>query len=189
MFHNACIVDVQGFQFKSNPFICKELAIKKFSLENSCCHNINKFVFNYPIEFKYLNSNIQNQINFLTKKKHGLDWYSLSDTPFLYQYSDLGKILQTEIIDKDCKTILVKGEQKAKWLGNMFNNSINIINIEDYGCPSISVLKNETKSLNCNLNCLLHYLSDRSCAVENVQLFNNWLFKINSSLPIEINNF
>lgn len=179
----ACIVDIQGFQFKTNPFICKELAIKEFDLQKNCCHHIKKFVFNYPVIFEYLRSDIKKQIEFLMHKKHGFHWHSTEETPFLHSYTDFGKIIQSEIIDKNYFLVMVKGEQKLKWLENFLpTNLISIVNLEKYGCPAINKLKNE--EISCNFHCSLHCLPGKTCGVENVQLIYNWLKNANLSLPI-----
>lgn len=166
----VCLVDVQGFQFKSKLFLCKELAIKPLT---HCCHYIKKYVFNFPIDYMNLNSTTKTQIRYLMNNIHGHFWYS-KDTKHLY--SDLGKILHDEIINKNYKIVLIKGQQKAEWLFNIMNSSnVQIINIEDFDCPSLGILKQECYSQSCNPICGMHYISGKTCAVENVQLINNWL--------------
>lgn len=171
----VCLLDVQGFQFKSKQFLCKELAIKPLKY---CCHNIKKYVFNYPIDYTNLHSSTKSQIRYLMNNIHGHFWYSDDATPNLHLYSDLGKILHDEIVNKNYKIVLIKGQHKARWLFDIINSpNIQIINLEEYNCPSLKNLKQDYFSLPCESICDMHYISGKACAVENLHLINNWLLE------------
>lgn len=175
--NTVCLIDVQGFQFKSKLFLCKELAIKPLI---HCCHDIKKYIFNFPIDYSNLHSTAKSQIRYLMNNIHGHFWHSEDDSPHLHLYSDLGKILSDEIINNNYKIILVKGRQKVEWLINVLNEpTVKVINIEDFDCPSIGMLKQGFDSQHCKPVCEMHYISGKTCAVENVQLMNNWLLEYN----------
>lgn len=160
MMSNFVIVDVQGFQYKTSDFFCKELAI----VNNETSKH---YFFNIHITKEVLSDQFLRQSRWLTKNLHGLSWI----TPYGENLTNLRSILNENIAST--QTIYVKGLSKAVWLSKILPDN-NIINVEELGCPKLSVLHQQTSTLYNNYHCDKHERQFQ-CALENAHIINHWL--------------
>nr|CAH7717117.1 unnamed protein product [Callosobruchus chinensis]CAH7732130.1 unnamed protein product [Callosobruchus chinensis]CAH7739362.1 unnamed protein product [Callosobruchus chinensis] len=152
------IIDVQGFNYGSNTFICKEIAIINIKTGVYRCKLVN-----IPICFKLLNITVQKHMKWLSYNYHGLEWSSDHKDHLNYeQLSDFIKnVVKNEIV-------FVKGVDKKVWLERFVTNQI--IDLHNEGCPNLVKLKMIYKSVHCNQ----HLFNHLSCALENVTLLHHW---------------
>nr|CAH7766084.1 unnamed protein product [Callosobruchus chinensis] len=125
------IIDVQGFNYGPNTFICKEIAIINLKTGVYRCKHMKWLSYNY----------------------HGLEWNHQKDFLYYEQLSDFIKnVVKNEIV-------FVKGVEKKICLTRFTTNQI--IDLHDEGCPNLTKLKVIYKSVHCNqhifshLNCAL----------------------------------
>lgn len=164
MGQNIIIIDIQGYQFKSLHFLCKELSI--INQNNSIYHTF----FELPIKFNSLSTSAQCQFRWLTNNIHGLN-YSCRGLP----YSLLSEVLNTHELIQSASLIVVKGAQKKKWL-KYFLPHKNIINCEIWGCPKLLTLKYDFKCSD-SYHCHQHLKNTLQCSRENVFLISRWIRK------------
>lgn len=158
------ILDFQGFKTNNRDYIIKELAF--ISTDNQVYE---LHLFQPPHSFSELSDDEKRQVIWLEKRFHGLYWSS-------------GYNLYSEIktIFKSCNikgTIYVKGLEKQKFIIQLLKDfSVNVINIEDLGCPSLSILKRQSQQLNRFSLCRFdHHVTYYNCAHVNVLLLLEWL--------------
>lgn len=161
------IVDVQGFQYKTIPFICKEIAIL-----NTCNKTFHHAILNFPIDQEWMNNQVIKYMNRTTDIQHGLYWNSRNEN-FL-NYEELSKFIVESIPYSD-DLVLVKGLIKKNWLQKFISN--NIVDVFNEGCPKLKQLKKIDNDFH-NYNCNNHVYSKLQCAQENVYLIFKWYFLI-----------
>lgn len=153
------IVDLQGFKNKNNDFIVKEICVY---MNKSFFHESVKS----PQSFHSLDHETRIQARWLFRNFHGLLW-------------DEGNIALRDVINLigpylSNKTILVKGEEKIKWIKYLLkNDDLIVLNAEDYG------FSNTDKS-NDDFPCNFHkqkrnVMTLFHCALKNVTNINRWL--------------
>lgn len=123
--NNLVFVDIQGFRSRNGAFICKEFCLVS---GDDVYHSIIKS----PFRFGKLLGHFKNQANYNTRYIHGLTWECGDD--------HLIDFLQTAYMKTLGKIIVVKGDQKVKWLEYLFRNcgEIDCKNMEDWGyCKSV----------------------------------------------------
>lgn len=160
------IADVQGFQYKSGAFVCKELALLN-TKTNTCLH---KFI-RFPLESFLLNFHSRQHMQFLTNKIHGLGFTEGADEDTIKQ-EEISFVLCNIIAPWD--VILVKGANKAKWFSSILPAEISIINVEINGSsppPSLATLKTFIMSKHCQKH---HFDNTLNCAMENVNFIYFW---------------
>src|SRR6266576_3556161 len=116
------IIDFQAFKDGRNKFIMKELAIISCSA-NKIVHCIIK----PPYGFSSLFSKRKNQVMWLKKNVHGLDWNDGYITP------GAAMVLFQETV-KDADRLLVKGSERCKFIQNLFPTKV-VIDLDDLDCP------------------------------------------------------
>lgn len=163
MDHKIVILDVQGFQFKTSPFFCKELAFQSLD-GTSTFHNF----FNFPTKFHQLNYSEQKHMNWVTHNIHGLEW----ETNNSLQYITLHEILHNNQLIQDAHMLVVKGYQKQNWL-KLYLPEKNIVNIEIYGCSKLESLRTAAASNGSIFHCNKHLNNFLYCALENIQLLSS----------------
>jgi len=112
------IIDIQGFQFKNNEYIPKELAF--YDSE----HRIGHYIFESPYHESVLSSKNRRTANWLIKYHHGIDW----NDEFV-QGSKFGKIIS--FLTNTVKFVYVKGSMKADILKGTTNATV--IDMSDEG--------------------------------------------------------
>lgn len=151
-------IDLQGFKTYGNRFICKEFCIVK---GDSLYHTLVKST--YPLE--HMSSYYKRQANWLTKYYHRLTY-------------DCGDIHITELKRKvfpeiQNKKVLVKGEEKVKWLKDIFRSHgvIDCINIEslDY---DLSLRKSEANNM-CDYHRNVFRWREGPCAMRNALMLQD----------------
>lgn len=159
------LIDVQGFKH-SSKFILKEVYIMTDT------ERFHAFIKS-PFPFKQTNPNDRQEINWLTNNYHGIQWNrgNISLKSFL-------NLVKPSI---EGKAILCKGDEKMKWIEEIFNGVIaHCENLEGLGCN----LKLHAINRN-DKNCLCpHHRGMNHCAVVNVIALKNWI--INSNINIGI---
>lgn len=151
------VLDFQGTKDENNKFIVKELAListdgQAYELQLIQPH----YDFNQPPE------SVGNKVIWL-ENHYGLRW-----GPGIRYYSDLKDVLQNMNI---YGTVLVKGIEKHKFATELMSEcNVNVVNIEDWGCPSLKQLKIQSVLRPCTFN---H--NSKTCAYLNVCKVLEWL--------------
>lgn len=148
-------VDLQGFQYGKENFLCKEIAIVK-SDDKTCLHRIIKM----PQDLSMYNQRVQNHMTWITKNLHGLTWDNSDNTNESLKYEHISEFLKNNIPGN--VTVAVKGVEKKKWLSNFIHNTI--IDVFELNCSNFNQMKTIFKSYHCkqhsfcnNLNCSLEH--------------------------------
>lgn len=160
---NFAIIDIQGFKHKSNEFIVKELCVYTDKLY---FHDVVKS----PYSFNNLTYEDRKQTRWLFRNFHGLLWDDGNIST-----SQASEIITPQLIDK---VILVKGEEKVKWVKILLNNdNLNVLNVENIGlCAPL-------KSMNMITPCHFHKQKSNvttlyHCALQNVMNIQKWYMEI-----------
>jgi hypothetical protein len=154
------ILDFQGFKNVQNEFIVKELAIVStdgqfYELQ----------LFQPPCDFNELPQHLQKQVVWLEKQYHGLYWGSGCKN-----YNSLKDVFRGIVIDGN---VYVKGRDKKKFIENLLVDfQVNVINLEDLGCPNLNILKKQTNLKVMKPCCFNH--SPKHCAYVNVHVLLDW---------------
>lgn len=154
-------MDIQGFKGENNKFIIKELAIvstdgQLYELQ----------LFQPPCHFNQLSESVQKQVHFLEKHFHGLYWNS-----GFRPYCELKNILKTLSLSG---TVYVKGCEKKIFVADLLSNyMVNVVNIEELGCPNLSILKKQFQPLSLK-PCAFNHIT-QNCAYLNVNAILQWL--------------
>lgn len=167
-------VDLQGFKIESNIFIVKEIAVLT---QNTLFHDVIKS----PFPYWNLNCRDKKQMIWLAKNYHGLSWSAGS-----ISMTELRRIIRP--ILRYISKIYVKGEEKVKWLHDILDCSeisINIINIESFGCE-IKLHTNIKREIYSNI-CNKHS-NHFQCALKNVLDLSDWYLKTYLNEKSEINS-
>jgi hypothetical protein len=146
------IVDVQGFQYGTSSFICKEIA-----LIDTITGNVDHAILKLPFD---------KQWDWLTHNLHGLqwdcDWHCNINfenlTDFIENFINNNK----NVNDYDGIIVAVKGAQKKEWLSNLLK--IEVVDLEEDCYPALKNLKEIFKSQHLQKN----YFNNLYCSLENV---------------------
>lgn len=156
-------IDLQGFKTHGNRFICKEFCLVD---GDYLYHAIVKST--YPLE--KMSSNYKRQAKWLTECYYRLTF-------------DCGDIHISELKEKifpeiQNKTVLVKGEEKVKWLKDIFRSHglIDCINIEnlDY---DLTLRKPEAHNMCAYHKIEFRWRKDGPCAMRNALMLQNIVFQ------------
>lgn len=157
------IVDVQGFKTDSNEFILKELAMQ-------CGNHVIVLLIKPPYPFYSLTKTERRQVAWIENNRN-VFW----DDGFI-PYSNY----KNHIVNffKNKRIIFVKGLEKANWVRvmlqsvlNVGNEYLDVINIEDFGCPNLQTLCESYKECPEIYNCIYH---SNYCALKNVNCIMKW---------------
>lgn len=155
------IMDIQGFKGERNQYIIKELAIissdgQLYELQ----------LFQPPCKISELSENVQEQVHYLEKHFHGLYWNS-----GFRPYSQLRHIMKNLNLSG---TVYVKGCEKKMFVSDLLSTfMVNVVNIEELGCPSLSILKQFLQPSSIK-PCVFNHKSN-NCAYLNVNAILQWL--------------
>lgn len=153
------ILDFQGFK-NEKEFIIKELAIISTDGQIYELH-----LFLPPYSFHELSKNVRNQVHWVEKHLHGLYWSS-----GFKQYSQLKDILKQIGIKGN---IYVKGTEKQTIISQILSGfDVKVINLEELGCPKLTVLKKQTHMVFLKPCSFTH--SPHNCAYINVYVLLHW---------------
>lgn len=173
----SCIVDMQGFQWRGcgTKFLCKELAIKPLNYNAA----VKQYIFNYNFAIDDLSVNVRKQIEYLTNNIHGLRFESNSEFAYVHNYSDLGKILDEQIVKKGFTMVYVKGSQKYNLLKEKLPPAVTICDLDNLLLPPLNLKelcsKNEMPFMRyCCCHETLQFQM-RQCAIDNVNVLYEWL--------------
>lgn len=153
------IIDIQGFNYGSESFLCKEIAI--FDSDSGCFSH--RFV-KMPVKLTHYNNTIQAHMNTVTRTIHGLEWQNND----CLEYEQLSEYIINCIGSNS--TVFIKGFEKKNWLEKLLSKH-NVIDLLDEGCPALEKLKIFLKSHHCNAHL---YSNNFNCALENVYLLWYW---------------
>lgn len=158
------IVDLQGFKDYNNSFILKEFAI-------ATKHYTQIFLIKPPFSYSYLSSDEQKQVRWIERNR-GILWREgFID---IREFKRLIKPILNE------QTVLVKGEEKIKWLKELCD-SCEVIDIAEKGCPNLPSLykmcdSESNKLINSStMTCMFH---KKICGLKNVLLIQKWITNI-----------
>lgn len=167
------ILDLQGFKQPANEFVVKELSSINVFHDEKKSLRLSYFHFNPPSPWHMLPTTYQVMNRWCQRNLHGLHWNSGK-----LSYSCLNAVLGNILID--VKTIFVKGLEKKKWLENLINYSIPVVNLEDFGCPLLNDIKVPIGCINQHRHSTIKYYK---CAFENVQRMRQWFLHSYIELP------
>jgi hypothetical protein len=149
------IVDVQGFQYGTSNFICKEIAIIN-TINGKSDHAMLKL----PFDKTLFNHRTEKQWNWLTNNLHGLqwdgNWYCNINYENLLSFIENFININNNNDNNEDIVVAVKGTQKKEWLSTLLNREIDLE--DDY--PAFSNLKEIFKSIHCQKN----YFNNLRCA-------------------------
>lgn len=153
------IIDIQGFQYARDNFLCKEIAF--INTENG--YSTHRFV-KMPTDLSYYTNPINRHMKYVTKNIHGIEWENNDNL----EYEQVSEYL-LNCIGTEC-TLFVKGLEKKQWLQKLLP-SVTITDLADEGCPSFGKLKSFLRSNHCESHLCNNTLS---CALENVHFLWYW---------------
>jgi hypothetical protein len=152
---------MQGFQYGTSNFICKEIAIIN-TINGKSYHAILKL----PFDKTLFNRRIEKQWNWLTNNLHGLQWDG--NWYCNINYENLLSFIENFINNNEDIIVAVKDAQKKEWLSTLLN--MEVIDLEEDGYPAFSNLKEIFKSFHCQK----HYFNNLNYSLENVYNLYNW---------------
>lgn len=140
------IVDVQGFQYRSSDFLCKEIALfdfEKNEIQGYC-------TVTFPFENNFLDHKVQRYFDWLSNYIYGLLFTSSGSDAHINEipYSDLYSWLQKNI--KDYGLLLLKRVSKTTWFRNFLSfgtivedllSQKEVVNLEHWSSPKCSTLR------------------------------------------------
>lgn len=155
------ILDFQGFKSEKNKFIVKELA-----LISGDGHLYELQLFQPPCSFNQLSDEKKKEVLWLEKTYHGFYWGS-----GFKPYSEMKDIFETMKISGK---VFVKGVEKKRFVEELLTGfDVQVINLEDMGCPSLAVLKQKMTPLQMKACSFTH--NSKNCAYINTYVLLEWL--------------
>ena len=149
------VADVQGFQRegRSNSFIPKQIAIKKFlDYEFYTC------VLEPPYAWQDVPHEERNTHRYVEKHILNFRWSEGGET----RDNATREILE---MTKNCKQVFVKGMLKERWFVQLLGPSVRVVNVEAMSAPSL--LEMQVRFPSCKV------VGNK--ARTNVNLVENWL--------------
>lgn len=147
------IIDFQGAKNENDEITIKELAI--LSTDGRI----------YELQLSTLP--FHEKVKIMWTEKHQNGYYWCTGFKEYSQIKDIFKYIDMK------GNVYVKGYEKQTIIKSLLSDlNVNVINLEDYSCPTFSTLKNRTQLSQmkiCNLN---H--SPLNCAYANVQMLLQW---------------
>lgn len=120
------IIDIQAFHDKDGDFLPKEIAILALDY-----NFISHWTIKPPYGYDKLPKGVISSNSYLTCYRHGLEWYD-GESALEDVYSAM------RLAVRDAQNIYVRGHQKVNLLERVLGR--NIVNLEDYSCPSFENL-------------------------------------------------
>jgi hypothetical protein len=157
------VIDVQGFQYRSSPFIPKEVTVVSCETGEVVFHRL----VSPPIPYSLLGGDFRAQIKWTTRKLHGLLWDE-EGTP----YSSLGTDLAIFLLD--AHDVIVKGCMKKDFISQLLP-TVNVINAEDYTCPSLREIVSRYGSDAQPCNAHIRGFGDHYCSMLTAQSLYMWM--------------
>lgn len=144
-------LDIQGFKI-NNCFHAKEICIQS---KNQTFHDVVRASF----EFRILTKEEKKSVLWLTTNHHGIQW----------ENGRLNEIEAQNIIRMFVhgKLVLVKGEEKVKWIKELIPNT-------DFICINIEKLGFSEKLIKNCADCTEHSIQNSHCAKDHVQQMKFW---------------
>lgn len=153
------ILDFQGFK-NEKEFVIKELAIIS---TDGTIYELQLFL--PPCSLHELPTNVIKRVHWIEKHLHGLYWSS-----GFKEYSQIKDIFKYIDIKGN---VYVKGLEKQTFIAQLLSEfDVKVINLEDLGCPKLSVLKQRTH-INFYKPCSFSHTSN-NCAYINVHVLLQW---------------
>lgn len=152
----SIFLDIQGFR-NNGDFILKELAFVSYDGDVIAHH-----LFQAPFSFSLLSDKDKITNSWLSSNYHFLPWYSGT-----VKYTKLPLIIE-EIAQK-YDTVYVKGKEKLNFLKVYFPYGCNVVDLEEYGCPSLLSLSRKSQP-----TCIKQH---RYCALSICMRLREWGMK------------
>lgn len=158
-------MDLQGFQYRGSPFIPKEISMLSCKTGKHLVH----LHISPPVPFELVDYYFQEQIKWTSNKLHGMH-YNHGEVSYL----KAPVVLTLALLEADIKYIIVKGEMKKDVVKHMLP-FVEVINAENYACPSLRTLVKE-HYVKCA--CPHHlYGGNHHCAKMTVKSLYKWLME------------
>lgn len=158
---NTIIVDLQGFKNEKNDFILKEMAIGTKEYTQT-------FLVKPPCSFSALTVEEKKRVRWIEKNR-GLRWSE--------GYIDLREFKRLIKPYLNKYKIIVKGEEKVKWVREICNHE-NVIDISSRDIPNLDTLSKIYCKDILVYNCFHH---SNYCALRNVICVRKWIVENNVS--------
>lgn len=158
---NPVVIDFEGFKYKQQKFIIKEVAI--------CADYIDSVLFLPPTPLENLPKAEQRAHSWVIEHLHGLQWCSGD-----YPYTCLPNILRSFAERYPISQFYAKGEEKSAVLEEYLGKPVE--NLDNLGCPKVENLPGTTP---CCENHILTNCNHKHCARRKAVLYYNWLIKYN----------
>uniref|UniRef100_A0A8D8WD36 Uncharacterized protein n=1 Tax=Cacopsylla melanoneura TaxID=428564 RepID=A0A8D8WD36_9HEMI len=126
---NIYVADIQFFRDNNKNIILKSLSLSKLSEEGFIEH----YIFKPPYLFEELTYTRRIEANHVSRNFHQIHW----DDGFI-EYKEHINILTSTL--KNASEVLVKGNEKVKYLNNLLGKKI-CYNVENLSCPNLKNLK------------------------------------------------
>lgn len=152
-------IDLQGFCYDhEDNFAVKEICILTKNIK------LHEFV-KPPFPFNELNNHFKKQVKWLEDNHHGLNW-NMGYITFQELRNTISPILKGKIL-------LVKGENKVKWMNDILDlddQKIICINVENINC----CLQLNKQPNSDQFACSKHKYVNSRCARSNAGLLKKW---------------
>ena len=170
--YKPVLLDFEGFRYKTDEFIIKELSV---------CGDYLDTVYLYPpYGFEYLTLEERRAYQWQTKFLHGLYWHRGD-----YPYSFLGDFCKSVVLRYPNSKFYAKGTEKCSVLTNYLRKTVE--NLEDFGCLKVEEIQSTAACCERHSHLLPNYQADKHCAQRKARIFSNWL--INYHAEIEDGEF
>lgn len=150
-------VDIQGFKDYKNYFIIKELALVTAELTQV-------FLIKPPYSFSYLNTEEKKHVLWIERNR-GIFWRE--------GYIDYREFKRMIVPLLSNKNIIVKGQEKLKWLSDLCLSECFILDVGEKGCPNLLTLFETNVKDKYIVNCFYH---KKCCALKNALCIKKWYY-------------
>lgn len=160
MYKRDFIIDIQAFHDKNGKYLPKEVAV----LALDC-----NFLAHWIIKPPYPSSDLQKPFlitnSFLSCHHHGIEWFDGES-----HLEDVYKVLRE--VARSAVRIYVRGLEKQELMEHVLSRQV--INLEEYNCPSIKSLPRTDEH-----SCFYHAQRTEyfSCALSYVYKLRYWILK------------
>lgn len=152
--NSIIFVDVQGFKDDYNRFIIKEFAL--------CTEEFTQvFLIKPPYVYTKLTREEKKRVKWIERNR-GIYWNEGN-----IDYREFQRLIIPILKNK---TIIMKGLEKQKWIKELCND-VYLIDIEERGSPSFSLLYKIFCKFATSYNCLSH---KNECALKNAICVKQW---------------
>lgn len=155
------IIDLQGFKIWDNAFIFKEVAYIRITFPSVTSNTLHILP---PMANRHLSIEDQRRVR-CNAAFHGMVWESGS-----IPYTDFPMLLSDEL--KHSEVVYVKGSEKILWIKPYVHSECQIVDLDNYNCPSLTILKQNT-----DIRHTCNFPHRSQCAGLHVRILYEWMCK------------